>query len=269
MIHLEVIVPDTAELLAIEAYGPGALLRWESGTDPAGPFVEGGTEPLVADVSLYDIWDAAGVVGVTWYRTRISDAGGTTFSDYSAPFETAAHGLYLSLTQAREFGLGVGMEDQALLILLDAALQDIVKAIGPLGEITEWQEAGRGDLLMVSRPILSVTSVRERWYYSAIDLASDDYEVIADATLLRVRTGTNPATYWRGRVGVTYLPTDDLAARQRVQKLLVEQDITAGPGLSGRRIGDWSEDYANNSVWNYQKERAAILATLTEGALIR
>lgn len=86
MIHLQVTVANAAELLATQAYGAGALLRWESGALQAGPFVEGGTVALVSGTSLYDVWDAAGVVG-TWYRTRISNSGGTTFSAYSAPFQ--------------------------------------------------------------------------------------------------------------------------------------------------------------------------------------
>jgi len=86
MIHREVTVENTAELLATPAYGAGSLLRWESSATIDGTYVEGGTIALVSGTSLYDIWDHAGVDGVTCYRTRVSDAGGATFSAYSTPF---------------------------------------------------------------------------------------------------------------------------------------------------------------------------------------
>ena len=75
-------VANADELLATEAYGAGALLRWESSAAEAGTYVEGGTEALVSGTTLYDVWDAAGIE-TTWYRTRVSDAAGTTFSAYS------------------------------------------------------------------------------------------------------------------------------------------------------------------------------------------
>ena len=84
MRHLEIEITNTAELLAPEAYGGGALLRWERSATEAGAYVEGGTVALVAGSSLYDVWDAAGIE-TTWYRWRISNTGGTTFSAYSAP----------------------------------------------------------------------------------------------------------------------------------------------------------------------------------------
>ena len=84
MRHLEIEVTNAAELLATEAYGAGALLRWESSAAEAGAYVEGGTLALVSGTTLYDVWDAAGIE-TTWYRTRISDAAGTTFSAYSDP----------------------------------------------------------------------------------------------------------------------------------------------------------------------------------------
>jgi hypothetical protein len=85
MIHREVTVDNTAELLDSHAYGAGALLRWESCATVDGIYAEGGTIALVLGTALYDIWDRAGVEGVTCYRTRISDVGGSSFSPYSVP----------------------------------------------------------------------------------------------------------------------------------------------------------------------------------------
>ena len=55
MRHLEIEVVNAAELLAGEAYGAGALLRWERSATEAGTYVEGGTLALVAGTTLYDV----------------------------------------------------------------------------------------------------------------------------------------------------------------------------------------------------------------------
>jgi hypothetical protein len=268
MIHLEVIVADTIDLLDAEAYGAGALLRWEWCATVDGvpvAYAEGGTEALVAGVSLYDIWHSAGAIG-TWYKTRVSDSGGTSFSAYSAPFQTAEHGLYLSLDQCRAFpGMPTVAElsDESLLILLDAAAQAIVGYAGPAGETTERHHVN-GDLILLSRPALSVSAVLEDMRGAATTLAADDYELSSSGqTLYRLSDGTNPGYYWRGRVDVTYLPFDDTAERQRVQRELVMLDIAHQPGLASQSIGTWSESYSASG--SSAAARADILASLGSG----
>jgi hypothetical protein len=246
-----------ADLLDANAYGAGALLRWESSATVDGVYVEGGTIALVADVSLYDVWDPAGAVG-TWYRTRISDAGGTTFSAYSSPFQTAEHGLYLSADQFRLLA-PTSLADEALLILLDAAAEEIVRHAGPSGEITE-RLRGRGDALMLSRPCLSVTSIVEH----DVTLDPDDYELSSTRQVLwRLTDGPNPRRWWGHHVRVTYLPVDDLAERQRAQAELVKLSIAFSPSLASQTIGTWSESYVTNPK-PYAEQRSDILATLTE-----
>jgi len=266
MIHLEVVVADTAELLGAEpnGYGAGALLRWASSATIDGTYVEGGTVALVTGQSVYDIWDVDGVVG-TWYKTQISNAAGSTFSSFTIPFQVAEQGLYLSAAQVRAFNIGGDLGDEPLLILLAAATQDIRRAAGPMGPVTEMQTAGAGDLLLMGGTPLSITSVVETVGWSDVTLSADDYQVIGARTLLRLHTGTNPCRWWRGRVSVTYQPQDDLAARQRVQLALVKLDITHSPGLAAQTIGTWSEQYTSNSAFNYEVERAAILASLGAG----
>jgi hypothetical protein len=267
VIHLEVIVADTADLLDAQAYGPGALLRWESSATVDGVYVEGGTVPLVADVSLYDIWDDAGAIG-TWYRTRISDAGGTTFSPYSSPFQTADHSLYLSVSQFRLLA-PTTLEDEALLILLDAAAQEIVRAIGPAGETTEWLTA-QGDLLMLSRSALSISEIVEHGPFidTTTTLDPTDYEVNGSGqTLRRLYSGPNPARRWY-RPFVTYLPVDDTASRQRVQSELVKLTISFTPGLASQTIGTWSESYTDPTKGTYAQQREDILATLYTAGVV-
>lgn len=273
MIHLEVIVANTTDLLDANAYGAGALLRWEwSATvdgDPV-PYAEGGTVALVAGTSLYDIWDDPGVDGTTWYRTRISDSGATTFSAYSSPFQTAIHGLYLSVDQCRAFpGMPpvTVLTDESLLILLDAAAQAIVREHGPSGATTERLSAS-GDLLMLSRPALTITTVVEDARWAPVTLAANDYSLSSSGqTLRRLSTGTNPRYYWHGRVAVTYTPFDDTAERQRVQRELVMLDIAFQPGLVSQSIGTWSEAYTASGK-SYSEQRADILASLSGGGWI-
>lgn len=87
MIHLTVEVPDAAEVVDPSAYGVGSKLRWESSSSFGGTYVEGGTIVITGTKLEYDIWDPNGTDD-TWYRTRISNAGGTTFSPgYSTPIQ--------------------------------------------------------------------------------------------------------------------------------------------------------------------------------------
>jgi len=260
MIHLEVLVANTEDLLDAEAYGAGALLRWESSATVGGIYTEGDTIALVSGTSVYDVWDAAGVEGTTWYRTRISDSGaGTTFSAYSTPFQTAAHGMPLSVSQFRAFNPAPDLTDEALLILLDAAAEAIVAEIGYPGATTD-RFRPRGPLLMLSRPALSITSVTE----DDTALAADDYELSPSGRILRrLDDGTSPRSYWYGWVDVAYLPRDDTATRQRVQRELVALDISHQPGLSSQSIGTWSETYSSGST--YAQQRSDILASLVSG----
>jgi len=268
MIRLEVVVADTAILLAAEVYGAGALLRWESCATVDGVYVEGDTIALVADQSLYIIWDAAGVEDTTWYRTRISDSGvGTTFSAYSSPFQTAIHGLYLSVDQFRAF-VETPLSDEALLILLDAAAQAIVREHGPAGETTERLRA-RGDLIMLSRPAVTIATVIEDARWAALTLADDDYELSSSGqTLYRLSDGTNPGYHWHGRVDITYTPFDDTAERQRVQRDLVMLELNFMPGIVSQQIGTWTETYQSTILKGYAEQRADILASLSGGGWI-
>lgn len=265
MIHLEVIVADTEELLDPIAYGVGALLRWESSATIDGVYVEGGTVALVSGTTVYDIWDGAGTVG-TWYRTRISNSGGTSFSSYTIPFQTSEQGLYLSVSQLRAFNVGGTLGDEPLLTFLNAATQDIRRTMGPMGPITEILRAS-SDALWLSREPLSILTVSEMWGGAIVALADDDWS-LNDQVLYRLNTGTNRTWNgcWRGRVAVAYQPQDDLATRQRGQLALVKLDITYSPGLASQAIGQWSESYR---VDQYTQERDAILASLSGGVLIK
>lgn len=86
VVHITVDNPD--ELLAVGAYGAGALVRLEASADGA-VYVEDSTQAIVSGTTTYTFYDADGATS-TWYRTRYSDAGATVFSEYSAPFQSRA-----------------------------------------------------------------------------------------------------------------------------------------------------------------------------------
>lgn len=150
------------------------------------------------------------------------------------------------------------LEDDDLERLLSAAYQAIVAFAGPAGNVAELITP-HGDLLMLAFRASAVVSVAEQ---TGIDttLATDDYALVGDQTLRRLRTGTNPYHCWRGRVAVTYTPLDDDENRDRVALALVEQDLNQNPGLTGQRLGDWQESFAPDSA--YHQDRAAIIASL-------
>lgn len=260
MIHLTVFVGNPAELLDADAYDAGAVFRWEFSATVDGVYAEIETTPLVADQFLYELWHEAGTTA-TWYRTRVSDAGGTEFSTYTAPFQAASAQLYLTLDQFRAFEPdAASLNDESLLILLMASAADIARAIGPLGDIEELLHAS-GRMLMLSRPAAGIVSVVEDAYSAATALAASDYELSWTGRILRrLDDGTNPRTSWCKWVRVVYSPPDDLAQRQRAQLSLVKLDITNTPGLASQTIGTWSETYRTDRP--YPEQRAEILSGL-------
>ena len=187
---------------------------------------------------------------------------GVTLPQLVAAAETG-----FTVAQLRAFGVTTALSDATLQTLLNAAFDSIDEAIGPPGDIEERQTV-HGDLLMLNRTAASVTSVAEHDRWTPIALATDDYELSRSGhVLIRLRTGTNPSWCWRGRVRVVYTPVDDTANRIRVAIELVKLSITFSPGLASQTIGTWGEAYATGVP--YPEQRAAILASLSDGAMIR
>ncbi len=159
------------------------------------------------------------------------------------------------------------LDDTALGLLLDAAYEAIDIHAGTGGSedypasITERITAGPGDIVMLGRPASSVTSVIEH----ETTLDADDYELINGQMLRRLPDGTNPATYWRRRMYITYTALSDENERDRVAIALVKLDTTSEPGLQSQRLGDWAETFETGEGSDYASQRAAILASLNAG----
>jgi hypothetical protein len=182
------------------------------------------------------------------------------------PKLTVAAETGFTVTRLREF-VATTLSDAVLQALLDAALSAIDDAIGPPGERADLVTVD-GDLLPLAFRAERITSVVENARYSPLTLAADDYE-LSDSRrmLIRLRTGTNPSSCWRGRIRPTYVPVDNTAERIRVAVELVKLAITFSPGLASQSIGTWSEAYQTGVP--YSEQRAAILASLSDGFGIR
>jgi len=94
MIRVDVWLPDPAGVLAVGAFGAGALIRIErADLDLAPPYALGAyaevhTAAVVAATVAYQWWDAAGL-GTSYYKWRVSKATPAVpadYSPYSAPF---------------------------------------------------------------------------------------------------------------------------------------------------------------------------------------
>lgn len=190
-----------------------------------------------------------------------------TSIDVTLPLVAIAAETGFTVARLRGF-VTTGLSDADLELLLNAARADVARAAGPLA-IRERLTA-RGDMLLLSRPAASITSIVEDDRSAAITLATDDYELSSTGQVLyRLRTGTHPGEWWRGRVDVSYVRVDDVAAQIRVMVALIQLDLSHKPGLAATTIGTFSEQYTSNSAFNYERERASILASLEDEGGIR
>lgn len=87
MIRVDVYLENPAALLAAGSFGPGALIRIERSATVGGTYAEVGTVAIdTTTVQPFTFWDSAGAA-TDWYRWRVSDAGNSIDSPYSAAFQ--------------------------------------------------------------------------------------------------------------------------------------------------------------------------------------
>jgi hypothetical protein len=269
MIHLIAEVDDTAELLAAEAYGPGALFRWESSDAYEGPYVEGSTTALRAGVSDYDFWDDAGLEGRTWYRTRISDAAGTTFDVYSAPFQASA-ASFVRLSQVRAL-VRSRLDDSDLQDVIDREESWLATKIGALaGERTDTFHPGTTNTpIYLPRRAESVVVTDAGIPVAAADLVfTPSTGCIRRAVIDNPWPTNGPVPFgysepgvepyyprWNGAVAVTWTPSDGAAVTRAIIELV--RGTVGETGMESETIGD------------YQYTRGARAGALSRPALVR
>ena len=148
------------------------------------------------------------------------------------------------------------LADAALQVILDAAEEDLGKAVGPEGGMIEEQDADGLPDLWLERPAASITSITETDDEGTVTtLVAADYRVHPSGMRIRrLATGTTPKTGWTGTVTVSYVP-GDLAARNRAIVQLVELDLAFRPGAASESVGDFSRTHRD-----YREERARIIS---------
>jgi len=150
-------------------------------------------------------------------------------------------------------------------LLVNAAYAAITTAHGQAGTITERRLGTSGRVLMLAHRASAITSITE----DDTALAADDYQLRPSGRQVeRLSDGTNPASRWRGYVDLQYTNALADAERDRVAIALVQLDANYTPGVTGERLGDHQVTFAANSVFNYEIERAAILASLDPDAAV-
>ena len=145
MLTLTVPAPGTE----IATYGAGALLRWESGASSGGPFTERGTTVLDPLVTFYAFDDPS---GSAWFQTRFSDAGGTTFSAYSAV--TSVGPAYCTVLDVKQRQTGdVPVQSGAF----DATILDAIVEVSDLinGEVRNIRGEPEGWSFLPGTPTVS------------------------------------------------------------------------------------------------------------------
>jgi hypothetical protein len=278
VIHLEVTVQNAAELLAAEAYGPGALLRWESAALQAGPWAEGGTVALVSGTTVYDVWDSAGLPGVTWYRTRVSDSGGTTFSAFTAP---RLGGTGSTVTPEMLMALvSTTLSEQDVQALIDREEAALARQVTQLaGSRVQVYYIGDPAMFGLYLDPVSLEQAAAVWIlpdrYGPLGLLrpTDGVVVVdndvtldaADVRLLRGGTQVERASGgWDGPiVTVTYTPNDYL----EVQRVVIElcRTTMTETGYQSERIGDYQ--YARGPGAAAADRKRLVRSLLTHGVV--
>lgn len=82
---------DSADVIAI--YGSGAKVYLDSASTENGSYSNVTSTVVVSGTEQYELTDSAGT-SATWYKSRVGDSGGTSYSSYSAAFQATSWGAY-------------------------------------------------------------------------------------------------------------------------------------------------------------------------------
>jgi len=162
----------------------------------------------------------------------------------------------LSLSAIREH-VETDLGDDALTRLIEDADQEIIDRLGALAEATEVKRGG-GEMLHLDRKAQSISSAVERIGETDYPLAANDYELLDDGYRVQRKQGDDqPASSWRGRVTVVFVPADETAGRKRLLADLVRLAVRYS-AVGAERLGDVSVDHVD-----YQAEREKLFRAFT------
>ena len=166
--------------------------------------------------------------------------------------------MILTVDQLRKHIPDIGVEDEALRVLLDANEAAIEERAGPLAEVTETIYGnGYQHLLRLKTEAVSVVSVETGSHSELVALDTDEYRLEGAF----VRREDNAA--WGTRTAITYVPKNKAAERIITLVELVQCDLNFQPGMSAQSTGGWQESYSKDHL----EERERILDRLSPRAL--
>lgn len=170
--------------------------------------------------------------------------------------------MILTVDDLTDFGIS-GVEVAALQLLLDATEEMIVGRAGdPLLQVDVI--GGGHRYLSLSRRASSISSVDELVGSTTTTLDPSLYALRSGGYLLERYTSSGLLDWWgwRYRVTVTYVPFDDTATREMVQKDLVRLALATNPGVTMEQVGSWLQQFGQGGF--VKSEREAILAQLDD-----
>jgi hypothetical protein len=177
----------------ITGYGAGAKLYLYSSATQGGSYALVTSTVLISGTEQYEIWDSAGT-DTTWYKSRVGDSAGASFSDYSDPFQTSVtpQAGYTNLARVKaRLGIDDASDDTTLQDAIDGANGECVEYIGAyLGPSADTVRTydGRDAVrdqrrLRIKGGIRTLTQVEIAWFTGAS---------FAVATLADFILGPNP-----------------------------------------------------------------------------
>ncbi len=136
--------------------------------------------------------------------------------------------------------------DTALQRIVDAEEKRIEKAAGKETAVTEYKFAGGLVEFFTQRPILVITSIKERRTKAStqVTLAADDYRIFGDRLIRRLTTGTNGFDFWGAEVEILYNPTENLDRRNQALVELVRISVEE-KAIKADKDGDVTTTYRN------------------------
>lgn len=153
------------------------------------------------------------------------------------------------------------LADTALQRVIDAVEADVEAFAGSATAVIDVRDYARGDgFVFLSQPAGSITSVTE--FYGGVLTALDasDYTIWNDGLMLeRNTTGAHPASYWQGRVTVTFTPTDQSTRRKMATIDLCKLELQYNGTISESAGG------YNLTVGDFESNRRRILSRLRSG----
>jgi hypothetical protein len=153
------------------------------------------------------------------------------------------------------------LDDAIVKRLLDAAVSAVDRSAGKATTESETYDASGLEYLPLSRRHTAIGSIVERRRASSdpVTLSADDYREVGDYQLLRLASGTNPASIWGREVVITYTPEVDQEVRDRVAIDLVKVDLEFKV-YDKEKVGDWEGDQKS-----WKSRRRELLTHVREG----